>query len=167
MAARQTRSGRTTAWAHGLGAPVRDFLGAETGGAVVLLCAAAGALIWANVSPRSYESVWETSFAIRLASHAVAASLRVWIDEGLMTIFFLVVGLEAKRELALGELRERRRVAIPVLAACGGMVCAVGAYLAVAAGTPAAHGWGVAFSTDLNRWVAISAGRVEAWLFVC
>jgi Na+/H+ antiporter NhaA len=144
----ETRGGRTTAWARGLGTPVRDFLGAETGGAAVLLAAALAALVWANVSAHSYESVWNTSFAIKLGSHSVSASLRDWIDEGLMTIFFLVVGLEAKRELSLGELRERRRIAIPVVAACGGMVFAVGAYLAVAAGTRAAHGWGVAFSTD-------------------
>lgn len=144
----ETLGGRTTAWARGLGAPVRDFLGAETGGAAVLLCAAAAALIWANVSAHSYQAVWETTFAVRLGGHHVSASLRDWIDEGLMTIFFLVVGLEAKRELALGELRERRRIAIPVLAACGGIVFAVCAFLAVAAGTRAAHGWGVAFSTD-------------------
>lgn len=147
-AASGTQGGRTTAWARGLGAPVRDFLGAETGGAAVLLSAALAALVWANISAHSYESVWGTTFSIRLGSHSVSASLRDWIDEGLMTIFFLVVGLEAKRELALGELRERRRIAIPVLAACGGMVFAVGGYLAVAAGTRAAHGWGVAFSTD-------------------
>ncbi|MHB1468351.1 MAG: Na+/H+ antiporter NhaA, partial [Solirubrobacteraceae bacterium] len=148
MAASETLGGRTTAWARGLGAPVRDFLGAETGGAIALLGAAVVALIWANVSAHSYESVWSTSLSIRLGGHSVSASLRDWVDEGLMTIFFLVVGLEAKRELALGELRERRRVAIPVIAACGGVLFAVGAYLAVAAGTRAAHGWGVAFSTD-------------------
>jgi Na+/H+ antiporter NhaA len=148
MAGAGETTGGRTAWARGVGTPVRDFLGAETGGAAVLLAAAAAALIWANVSSHSYHSVWGTTFAITLGSHRVAADLRSWIDEGLMTIFFLVVGLEAKRELALGELRERRRIAIPVLAACGGMALAVGAYLAVAAGTRAAHGWGVAFSTD-------------------
>lgn len=140
--------GRTTAWARGVSAPVRDFLGAETGGAAVLLGAAAAALVWANVSSHSYESFWDTTLAIRLGSHHLAASLRSWVDEGLMTLFFLVVGLEAKRELALGELRERRRLAIPLLAACGGMAAAVGIFLAIAAGSRGSGGWGVAFSTD-------------------
>ncbi|HEY1690253.1 MAG TPA: Na+/H+ antiporter NhaA [Solirubrobacteraceae bacterium] len=140
--------GRTTAWARGVSTPVRDFLGAETGGAAVLLGAAAVALIWANVSLHSYQSFWHTTLAIRLGSHSLAASLHSWVDEGLMTVFFLVVGLEAKRELALGELRERRRLAIPLLAACGGMAVAVGIYLAIAAGSRGSGGWGAAFSTD-------------------
>ena len=145
-----------TAWARGVGAPVRDFLGAETGGAAALLAAAVLALIWANVAPHSYQALWQTTLAIRLGGHRVSADLRAWIDEGLMTLFFLVVGLEAKRELSLGELRERRRLTIPVLAAGGGMLLAVGAYLAVAAGSRGAHGWGVAFSTD----TALSLGAL-------
>src|SRR4051812_50046460 len=68
----------------------------------------------------SYASVWETRLAISLGDHAIATDLRGWVNEGLMTLFFLVVGLEAKRELDLGELRERARVAIPVMAGIGG-----------------------------------------------
>ena len=74
--------------------------------------------------------------------------LREWVNEGLMTFFFLVVGLEAKRELDLGQLRERRRLAIPVVAALGGMALPVAIYLAFNAGGPGAHGWGAAMSTD-------------------
>jgi Na+/H+ antiporter NhaA len=92
--------------------------------------------------------VWNTRLAIELGDHAIATDLRGWVNEGLMTLFFLVVGLEAKRELDLGELRERSRLAIPVLAGLGGMVCAGGIYLLINAGGDGAHGWGTAVSTD-------------------
>jgi Na+/H+ antiporter NhaA len=138
-----------TAWARNLAAPVRDFLSAETGSAIVVLAAAIVALLWAN-SPwsHSYESLWTTKLVIRIGDAGISADLRHWVNEGLMTFFFLVVGLEAKRELDLGELRERRRLAIPVFAAIGGIVVPVGIYLAFNAGGPGAHGWGAAMSTD-------------------
>ena len=139
-----------TAWARNLAAPVRDFLTTETGGALVMLGAAVVALLWAN-SPwsHSYESVWTTKFVIRLGGGELSASLREWVNEGLMTLlFFLVVGLEAKRELDLGELRERRRLAIPVVAAIGGVAVPIAIYLAANAGGSGAHGWGAAMSTD-------------------
>jgi Na+/H+ antiporter NhaA len=137
-----------TAWTR-LGAPVRDFLSAETGGAAVLVGAMAAALIWANLPWwHSYESFWHTTLAVRLGGHVLSADLRSWVNEGLMTLFFLVVGLEATRELALGDLRERSRVAIPMVAAFGGMAMAIGVYLAINAGGRGAGGWGVAMSTD-------------------
>jgi Na+/H+ antiporter NhaA len=138
-----------TAWARNLGAPVRDFLSTETGGAVVLVAAALAALVWANSPwPHSYESFWRTHLTLSLGDHTLSASLRQWVDEGLMALFFLVVGLEAKRELDLGELRERNRIAIPVIAALGGMALSVGVYLAINAGGSGAGGWGTAMSTD-------------------
>jgi Na+/H+ antiporter NhaA len=146
--AERTPRPERTAWARNLGAPVRDFLSTETGGAAMLVVAAAAALIWANLPASSYESFWHMTLSIRLGAHLLSADLRSWVNEGLMTLFFLVVGLEAKRELALGELRERRRIAIPVLAAAGGIVAAVGVYLALNAGGPGAKGWGIAMSTD-------------------
>jgi Na+/H+ antiporter NhaA len=138
-----------TAWARNLAAPVRDFLNTETGGAVVLLCAAVAALVWAN-SPwsDSYESFWTTKLSIRLGTAGISMDLRHWLNEGLMTFFFLVVGLEAKRELDLGELRERRRITLAVIAAAGGMTLPVLIYLAFNAGGGGAHGWGAAMSTD-------------------
>ncbi len=141
-------SGRT-AWARYLAAPVRDFLTTETGGAVVLLGAAVVALLWAN-SPwsDSYESLWTTKLSIRLGGGGILMDLRHWVNEGLMTFFFLVVGLEAKRELDTGELRERRRMAIPVAAAAGGITLPIAIYLAFNAGGSGAHGWGAAMSTD-------------------
>ena len=98
----------------------------ETSGALALLAASVAALIWAN-SPwwESYESFWTTDLSIRIGDEALSLDLRDWVNEGLMTLFFLVVGLEAKRELDLGELRDRRRVAIPVLAALGGLAVPV------------------------------------------
>ena len=106
------------------------------------------AFAWANVSPDSYESVWTTKLSIQLGDSGIAKDLRQWVNQGLMTFFFLVVGLEAKRELDTGQLRERRRVAIPVVAALGGMAVPVTIYLAFNAGGPGAHGWGAAMSTD-------------------
>jgi Na+/H+ antiporter NhaA len=138
-----------TAWARNLAAPVRDFLGTETGSAIVLLGATIVALLWANGPwSGSYESLWTTKLAIQVGGGGISADLRHWVNEGLMTFFFLVVGLEAKRELDLGELRERRRLAIPVFAAIGGMTVPVVIYLAFNAGGPGEHGWGAAMSTD-------------------
>ena len=138
-----------TAWARNLAAPVRDFLSNETGSAAALLAAAIVALLWAN-SPwsDSYESVWRTHLSIRLGDAGVSLDLRHWVNQGLMTFFFLVVGLEAKRELDTGALRERQRLAIPVVAALGGMAVPVLIYLAFNAGGSAADGWGAAMSTD-------------------
>src|ERR1700685_4446549 len=134
-----------TAWARNLAAPVRDFLSTETGGAMFLLAGAILALLWAN-SPwsHSYESVWTTKLSIQIGPGGISADLRQWVNEGLMTFFFLVVGLEAKRELDMGELRERRRLAIPVLAAIGGMIVPIAIFLAFNAGRASAHGWGAA-----------------------
>src|SRR3954453_5060809 len=138
-----------TAWARNLASPVRDFLSRETGSAAVLFAAAVLALAWAN-SPWSetYESVWRTTLSINLGDAGISTDLRHWVNQGLMTFFFLVVGLEAKRELALGELRERQRLAIPVFAALGGMALPVAIYLLFNAGGAGADGWGTAMSTD-------------------
>lgn len=141
-------SGRT-AWARNLASPVRDFLSTETGSASVLLIATVLALVWANSPWRhAYQSVWDTKLSIRLGGGAISADLRHWVNEGLMTFFFLVVGLEAKRELDVGELRQRQRLTVPALAAIGGMILPVGIYLAFNAGGRGAHGWGTAMSTD-------------------
>jgi len=144
-----TPFGGRTAWARNLAAPVRSFLSTETGGAFVMLGAAIAALLWAN-SPwwHSYETVWTTELSIHLGHTGIAADLRTWVNQGLMTLFFLVVGLEAKRQLDLGELRERRRLAIPVFAAMGGIAVPIVIYLAFNAGRAGGHGWGAAMSTD-------------------
>jgi Na+/H+ antiporter NhaA len=138
----------TTAWARSAQTPLRAFLRTETGGAAVLLAATVAALVWANVDESSYERVWTTILAINLGSTGIVLSLRGWVNSGLMTIFFFVVGLEARRELDLGELRERRRFALPFMAGLGGMAAAVAIYLAFNGGRSTAHGWGIAMSTD-------------------
>jgi Na+/H+ antiporter NhaA len=137
-----------TAWARSLETPLREFLRTETGGAAVLLAAAVAALVWVNGDGASYEDFWTTKLSIELGSAGISLDLRHWVNSGLMTFFFLVVGLEARREFDLGELRERRRFALPLLAAMGGMAVAVGIYLAFTAGSSSAHGWGIAMSTD-------------------
>jgi len=148
-AAAQTQSnGGRTAWARNLATPVRDFLGTETGSALVLVGAVIAALLWANIDIGSYSKLWSTHLSIQVGSHAIDNELRIWVNEGLMTLFFLVVGLEAKREIDLGELREHNRLWYPALAALGGIGGAVGIYLIFNAGGAGGGGWGVAMSTD-------------------
>jgi Na+/H+ antiporter NhaA len=144
---RSTFEGRT-AWARSLQAPLREFLVTETGSASVLLAAALAAVAWANVDLSSYESVWATHLSIEVGGSGISQSLREWINSGLMTFFFFVVGLEVRREFDVGELRERRRLTLPALAAVAGMAVPVAIYLAFNAGGEAATGWGVAMSTD-------------------
>ena len=139
-------SGRT-AWARNLETPLRLFLRTETGSAVVLLGAAVAALAWVNLSASSYDAVWGARLSVRLAGGGVSLSLREWVNSGLMTFFFFVVGLEARREWDMGELRQRRRLALPVAAGLGGLIVPVAIYLAINHG-PAARGWGAAMSTD-------------------
>src|SRR5439155_284054 len=140
-------SGRT-AWARSAQTPLREFLRTETGGAAVLLAASVAALAWANIDTSSYERLWTTVLSIDVGDAGVALDLRHWVNSGLMTFFFFVVGLEARREFDLGELRERRRFAMPLLAGLGGMAAAISVYLAFNAGRSSAHGWGIAMSTD-------------------
>jgi Na+/H+ antiporter NhaA len=137
-----------TAWARHLETPLRDFLRTETGGAACLLAATVAALVWVNVDASSYDRLWSTTLSVDLGGHGVALDLRGWVNSGLMTFFFFVVGLEARREFDLGELRERRRFTLPLIAGTAGMATAVLIFLAINAGKPSAHGWGIAMSTD-------------------
>jgi Na+/H+ antiporter NhaA len=137
-----------TAWSRSLQAPLRDFLRTETGSASFLLAGTVAALIWANIDAGSYDSVWGTELSIRVGDSGISQDFREWINSGLMVFFFFVVGLEARREFDVGELRERRRLALPLLAAIGGMALPVCIYLAVNAGHGTAAGWGAAMSTD-------------------
>ncbi|MEX0755017.1 MAG: Na+/H+ antiporter NhaA [Actinomycetota bacterium] len=132
-----------------LATPLRDFLATENSSAVVLLAATIAALVWAN-SPwsESYEGLWTTPLSIGFGSSELSLDLRHWVNDGLMAFFFFVVGLEIRREFDMGELRERRRIATPVLAAIGGMIVPAAIYLAFNAGEPSARGWGIAMGTD-------------------
>jgi Na+/H+ antiporter NhaA len=135
-----------TAWPGRL-TPLRRFVRTETGGAALLIAAVLTALVWANVSS-SYQEVWETPVALTFGDEGIDLSLREWVNDGLMTFFFLVVGLEARREFDLGELRERRRLVLPLLAAVGGMAASVAIYLVLNMGGSSAAGWGVALASD-------------------
>jgi Na+/H+ antiporter NhaA len=137
-----------TAWTRSIETPLRHFLRTETGGAAFLLAAAAAALLWVNVDASSYERLWTTHLSLQVGSHGIDLSLREWVNSGLMTFFFFVVGLEARREFDLGELRERRRFVLPLAATVAGMAGSIGIYLAFNASSGAAKGWGTAMSTD-------------------
>src|SRR5690242_7318166 len=123
-----------TAWEQRGRTPVREFLRTQTGSAAVLLGATLAALLWANVDEHGYESFWATELSIRLGAHVLTEDLHGWVNSGLMTLFFFVVGLEARREFDLGDLRERRQVVLPIVAGVAGMVLPVLCYLAVNVG---------------------------------
>jgi Na+/H+ antiporter NhaA len=131
---------------HGL----RAFLKTETGSAGLLLAATLIALVWAN-SPAGdlYDDLWHTELAIDLGGYGVTEDLAHWVNDGLMAFFFYVVGLEIRRELVLGELRDRRAAAIPAIAAVAGMAVPALLYVAINAGGPGASGWGIVMATDI------------------
>ncbi len=139
--------------------PLREFLHAEAAGGVALLIAAVAALVWANLpaAADTYVSVWDTEIAVAWGPVAVSEDLRHWINDGLMTLFFFVVGLEIKRELVTGELRDRRVAALPVLAAAGGVVLPALLFLAIAPGQPESAGWGIPVATDIAFVVGVLA----------
>jgi len=126
------------------------FARLEAAGGILLLACAVVALAWAN-SPYSdaYFALWESHLRIGWEGRALDESLLHWINDGLMAVFFFVVGLEIKRELLAGELSSRRRAALPMVAAVGGMVVPAGIYAAFNAGGEAAAGWGVPMATDI------------------
>ncbi|HEY2078029.1 MAG TPA: Na+/H+ antiporter NhaA [Streptosporangiaceae bacterium] len=146
--ARGQRSPFGTVWAPSRQTPLRRYLRTETASAAVLLAATLAALAWANIDPAGYAATWSTQLSIKVGSAGLVASLQEWVNSGLMAFFFLVVGLEARREFDMGELRDRRRLALPLLVGLGGMVVPIGIYLAFNAGHASASGWGTAMSTD-------------------
>jgi NhaA family Na+:H+ antiporter len=126
------------------------FVGTEARSAIPLLGATAAALVWVN-SPwlASYEALWSTSLSVQVGEAELSKDLRHWVNDGLMTLFFLVVGLEISRQLKLGELRHWQMAAVPAVAALGGMVVPALLYWAFNAGGPAARGWAMALAGDL------------------
>ena len=131
-------------------APLRNFLRTEVSGGILLLAAAVVALVWAN-SPigASYAATWHTPVRLEIGDVRLAKDLHFWINDGLMAIFFFVVGLEIKRELLIGELTSVRRALLPVAAAVGGAVLPALLFLAFTRGGEGTNGWGVPMATDI------------------
>ncbi len=138
--------------------PFQEFAQRETSGGILLLSSAIIALIWAN-SPWAhlYEQLWHTEIAIVLGDFHLEEDLLHWINDGLMAIFFLFVGLEIKREVLIGELASVRRAALPIVAAVGGMLVPAGLYIAVNGGGEGARGWGIPMATDIAFALGIMA----------
>ncbi len=130
--------------------PLQDFLNTSTASATLLLAAAVVALVWANSPWReAYASLWHTEISLGVGSWAIADDLRTWVNDGLMALFFLVVGLEIKREVLQGELRDPKAAALPAIAALGGMMVPALLFLLVNAGGEGARGWGIPMATDI------------------
>ena len=130
--------------------PFQTFFKTEAAGGIVLMAAAIVALLWAN-SPfaASYADLWGTYLTVGAGSFEISKPLILWVNDGLMAIFFFVVGLEIKREVLAGELAEPRKAALAIAAALGGMVVPATLYFAVTAGTDRAIGWGIPMATDI------------------
>jgi NhaA family Na+:H+ antiporter len=139
-------------------APVERFLAIEAASGIVLMIAAVAALIWANSPWRTaYADLWHIPIGFRFGAFAFERDLHFWINDGLMTVFFFVVGLEIRREIHCGELSEIRRAALPLAAALGGMLVPAAIFLALNAGRASAVGWAVPMATDIAFAVGVLA----------
>ena len=138
--------------------PIQDFIKQATSGGIVLLACMFLALFWAN-SPMadSYDTLWNTEFTVGIEAFNISKSLLLWINDGLMAIFFFVVGLEIKRELLMGELRTWKKAIIPFAAALGGMIVPAAIYMAINAGKESFAGWGIPMATDIAFALGILA----------
>jgi len=150
--------------------PFARFMHVEAAGGAVLVGATLVALVLAN-SPwaEAYLGIWKTQLTIGLGDFQMSHSLKHWISDGLMAVFFFVIGLEVKRELVMGELQDLRKAALPIAAALGGMVAPAGIYLALQYGEPGARGWGIPMATDIAFVVgcmAVLGSRVPLGLRV-
>ena len=130
--------------------PVQDFIRTESSSGIVLIGAALAAFIWAN-SPwaAGYFELLDAEAGLRFGEWSLEKTLHLWVNDLLMAIFFFLVGLEIKRELLVGELKSRRRAALPIAGALGGMVVPALIFFAFNAGTPAVRGWGIPMATDI------------------
>jgi NhaA family Na+:H+ antiporter len=137
--------------------PLTEFLHDEAAGGVALLAATTAALLWANLGGDGYTAFWERHLELGVAGAALDLDLRHWVNDGLMAIFFFVVGLEIKRELVGGELRDRRAAALPVMGAIGGIALPGLIFIAITAGTPDASGWAIPAATDIAFAIGVLA----------
>jgi Na+:H+ antiporter, NhaA family len=147
-------AGRMSRAVTAVASPLRTFLHAESAGGLVLVIAAAGALVWANTAAsESYTEFWEQ----KITFGGLDLDLRHWINDAFMVLFFFVIGLEIKRELVVGELRERRLALLPALAAGGGVIVPAAIYVIGVGGGEPGRGWGIPMATDIAFAVGILA----------
>ena len=138
--------------------PVQEFIHKAASGGIVLMIFTAIALEWANSPwPDSYFRLWETHLSISIGGFELNKSLIHWINDGLMTIFFFVVGLEIKREVMVGELKSFKQAAMPIMAALGGMLVPALIYVIFNAGKEGIDGWGIPMATDIAFALGILA----------
>lgn len=136
--------------------PLERFLQQEAASGVVLVLTAALALVWANSPWRaSYAALWHLPLRLDIGSLSLARPLEWLVNDGLMAVFFFVVGLEIRREIHAGELSEWRRAALPLAAACGGMLIPAGLAVGFMHGTPASRGWAIPMATDIAFAVGV------------
>ncbi|WP_196780870.1 Na+/H+ antiporter NhaA [Nocardioides sambongensis] len=139
--------------------PIREFLHIEAGGSLLLLAATIAALLWVNLPfdgwAEAYENFWHTPLSIEVSGFHLEEDLHHWVNDGLMAIFFFVVGLEIKYEIVHGDLRDPKTAAMPIVAAIGGMAVPAGLYFAIAGSGETASGWGIPMATDIAFAVGV------------
>jgi NhaA family Na+:H+ antiporter len=137
-------------------APVNRFIHLEYTSGIVLLCSVIVAIVWANSSYHDfYHHLWEINFSVGFDTHVLSKPLHIWINDGLMAVFFFVIGLELKREFMEGELSTLRKASLPMGAALGGMLIPALIYYMINKGTDASHGWGIPMATDIAFALAL------------
>lgn len=137
--------------------PLQEFLSTSAASASLLFLAVVVALLWANLASSSYLAVWATPLSIKVGDHLVGSDVRFWVNEGLMTLFFLLAGVELKRELTIGELQRIRTAILPVVAAVGGMIVPALIYIAIVGGHEGANGWAIPMATDIALALGVLA----------
>jgi NhaA family Na+:H+ antiporter len=135
--------------------PLQAFLRLEAASGILLLLCAIAAFAWANLDAASYRAIFEHPLAVGSGDEIAGFTVRVLINDALMAIFFFVVGMEIKRELAVGELSSPAKAALPAIAAVGGMVVPAGIFLAFNWGGPGQHGWGIPMATDIAFCIGV------------
>jgi NhaA family Na+:H+ antiporter len=133
----------------------QQFIALESAGGVLLLICTAAALVWANISPAVYDELWNGSFTSQIGWLKFPPNLHYFINDGLMVLFFFVVGLEIKRELLTGELSVPRQALLPVIAAAGGAIIPALLYFVLNPAGAAAAGWGIPMATDIAFALAV------------
>lgn len=136
--------------------PIHRFIHQEFTGGIVLFVAVIAAIMWANSAWHdAYHHLWETKLAVSFSDRALDVPLHIWINDGLMALFFFVIGLELKREFMAGELSSMKKASLPMVAAIGGMLVPAAIYLVINQGKESSHGWGIPMATDIAFALAL------------